>query len=909
MLHAEEVKRLTLQWYAPSLVCLVLIGLCWVAVASILNTTREGQVAAESRHLHNVATIFAEHAASTIRQADALVQSLKGDIESDLAMGSKELRIPLGKYGLGINSKPVERLMLVDAEGWLVETSIYGHATLRIDLSDRPHIKIHREKMFPGLHIGVPLVSRVTNRSSLYLTRRINAPDGSLGGIAGAVVDPGILSDMYGSVTLGTDAAVFLVGTDGVVRAKVGDAEDKFSQALSTGYWRDLVKSPPAGPFVAHIGKSEQLVDVVPVAGYPLRAVVWLSKADYLRAYYEEQRRLLMIGALATGLLVLAGGAIAGLQFRSNAAFRSLVEAEVQNRHINSKLAVNIDRLESMSENLSIGLCMFDGAGNLVVCNDKFLKMYDLPVEIREREASFSEVVRLCVDNGFWAHGAGDSPADNPEPTHWGRIIEGTSNRSVYDLVDDRSIVVTRQRMATGGWVFTHEDITERRKKDRQIEMLALSDPLTALANRTRLLGELQSVLKAKKDAEGEDQEDFALLLLDLDHFKQVNDSLGHPVGDKLLVMVAERIKQTCRDGDVVARLGGDEFAVIAKKLAVSTSASTLATRLIHEVSQPYLVGSHELIIGVSIGVAMGNSNTTAEALMQDADVALYRAKAEGRNSYRIFAQQMMLQVQQRRLLETELRTAVATNQFEPFFQPIASTATGMPVGYEALARWHHPMKGIIMPGDFVDAAEETGLISPIGAQLFRDACRAMQRAPRGTFLSINISPVQLRNSDFVEKAMRLLRSEGLPPDRLQIEITEAVVLRDDAITQHNLLALRQAGIRIAVDDFGVGYSSLSYLKEYPFDTVKIDKSFTSSVTDNGRGFAIVKAIVDLAQAIGMDVTAEGVETEQQFMQLKSIGCSKVQGYLFGRPATSDILFGQCADLEEDEASSGRIVA
>jgi len=357
-----------------------------------------------------------------------------------------------------------------------------------------------------------------------------------------------------------------------------------------------------------------------------------------------------------------------------------------------------------------------------------------------------------------------------------------------------------------------------------------------------------------------------------------------------------------------VARLGGDEFAIIARDLSSTQDAGRLAARLIQEVSQPYVVVGHEVVIGVSIGIALSHQfGTTPEGLMQDADVALYRAKAEGRNSYRVFAQQMMVEIRERRSLEMELRTAVADNQIQAYLQPIARTACGSAVGFEALARWNHPEKGLIMPSDFIEAAEETGLISTIGAQLLRQACQAMQLASPEAFLSINISPVQLRQNDFVERFLRVLQEEKLSPERLQIEITEAVVLRDDAITQHNLLALRHSGMRIAVDDFGMGYSSLSYLKEYPFDTVKIDKSFTGGVTDNGRGLAIVKAIVDLAQAIGMDVTAEGVETEEQYLQLKKIGCSKVQGYLFGRPIPAQEVFRrgtlELSDVASDEHS------
>lgn len=890
MLQARLKNKLSAQWCVPSIVCIVLISLFWIAVALILSNTRKVQIAAESRHLHNVAMIFAEHAASTIGQADAMLRSLQSDVEADISEGDNELKIGKSKYGLGPGTRPVERLVLIDPNGRLVASSSHGGDLPSIELKENEYSAPHLYTPDSGLHIGTPFISKLTSKWSFFLTRRIEAPGGGIGGVAGAVLNPEILSEMYGTVTLGEDAVVILVGDDGIIRAKVGADGGPIGGALDSQEWKGLLALPLSSPMVSPtLMSSEKMIDVVDVVGYPLRVVVGLSRNDYLAAYHLEERRLVSIGALATVFLALVSGLFAALQLRSNAAFQALVSAEHSNRLINSKLAINNDRFQAMAEHLRVGLCMFDGAGNLVVCNEKFLKMYGLPVEIRYREASLKEVVLLCVDNGYWATRSDDETNDNSEPGYWGHPHEEESNRKVYDLVDGRSILVTRQSMNAGGWVFTHEDITERRKKDLQIELLALSDSLTSLANRPRLLRELDGAVAGS-------EENFALLLLDLDHFKSVNDSLGHPVGDKLLIEVAERIKRTCRDGDLVARLGGDEFAIIAKDLSSTEDVCGLAARLIHEVSQPYVVIEHELVIGVSIGIALYHGyGATSEGLMQDADVALYRAKAEGRNAYRVFAQQMMVQIKERRSLEMELRTAIAEGQFEPYFQPIARTRCGTAVGYEALARWHHPEKGLIMPSDFIDAAEETGLIAPIGKQLLRQACLAMQMAPEKAFLSINISPVQLRQNDFVERFLRVLEEGNLSPARLQIEITEAVVLRDDAITQHNLLALRHSGMRIAVDDFGMGYSSLSYLKEYPFDTVKIDKSFTGGVTDNGRGLAIVKAIVDLARAIGMDVTAEGVETEEQHLQLRSIGCNKVQGYLFGRPVPANEIFGSGA--------------
>lgn len=901
MLQRRLENKPSVLWCVPSIVCIVLIGLCWTALALILANTKKAQIAAESRHLHNVAMIFSEHASSTIGQADAMLRSLQSDVEAGFSEGRTELTIGKPKYGLESISRPVERLVLFDPDGRLVASSTHDADLPNIHVPDEEPAGQLSASQKSGLHIGKPVVSKMTSRWSLYLTRRIAAPGGATAGIAGAELNLEVLSDMYGSVTIGEDAVVMLVGADGVIRAKVGEDGGEIGGRLDTPEWKKLLRLTLSRPIVSPtLMSSEKMIDVVRVAGYPLRVVVGLSRDDYLAAYYLAERRLVSIGALATVFLALVAGLFAALQLRSNAAFQSLVSAEQNNRLINKTLAVNNDRFQAMAEHLRIGLCMFDGAGNLVVCNDNFLKMYGLPVEIRSREASLKEVVLICVDNGYWALRSDDENSDNSEPIYWGRSNE-EANRKVYDLIDGRSILVNRQGMNTGGWVFTHEDITERRKKDLQIELLALSDSLTSLANRVRLLRELEAAVASS-------DKNFALLLLDLDHFKSVNDSLGHPVGDKLLIEVAERIKRTCRDIDLVARLGGDEFAIIARDLSSSQDAGRLAARLIYEVSQPYVVNGHELVVGVSIGIALGRRfGATSEGLMQDADVALYRAKGEGRNSYRVFAQQMMVQIRERRSLEMELRTAVAENHIQAYFQPIARTACGSAVGFEALARWNHPEKGLIMPSDFIEAAEETGLISTIGAQLLRQACLAMQMASPEAFLSINISPVQLRQNDFVERVLRVLEEENLSPERLQIEITEAVVLRDDAVTQHNLLALRHSGMRIAVDDFGMGYSSLSYLKEYPFDTVKIDKSFTGGVTDNGRGLAIVKAIVDLAQAIGMDVSAEGVETEEQYAQLKRIGCSKVQGYLFGRPIPAHEVFRKGAlaypEVTSDELS------
>jgi diguanylate cyclase (GGDEF)-like protein len=385
-------------------------------------------------------------------------------------------------------------------------------------------------------------------------------------------------------------------------------------------------------------------------------------------------------------------------------------------------------------------------------------------------------------------------------------------------------------------------------------------------------------VIRAKRG------ERLAVLCLDLDRFKSVNDTLGHPIGDRLLIAAADRLRQCVRDNDIVARLGGDEFAIVQTGSAEPTDATTLAARLIETISTPYELDGHQVVVGLSIGIAVApNDGLDPDQLLKNADIALYRAKADGRGTYRFFEPEMDARMQARRTLELDLRKASANGEFELFYQPQVDVQTRRINGFEALLRWHHPQRGMVTPSDFIGLAEDTGLIVPLGAWVLQQACTEAATWPRDIKVAVNLSPVQFKSKNLLPVIVSALAKSGLSPGRLELEITESVLLQDSDATLTMLHQMRDLGLKISMDDFGTGYSSLSYLRKFPFDKIKIDQSFIREMSGNDS-LAIVRAVTAMGTSLGIVTTAEGVETFEQFEQLKLEGCNEVQGYLFSPP-------------------------
>jgi diguanylate cyclase (GGDEF)-like protein len=541
------------------------------------------------------------------------------------------------------------------------------------------------------------------------------------------------------------------------------------------------------------------------------------------------------------------------------------------------KLKATNVRLDAALDNMSQGLCLYDSANRLMVFNRRFCEIFELPADRLRPGVAFRDVLELSIAAG--AH-PGKSAADLiAEQAEF--VSQHAIGAYHQELSRGRVVAIVHQPMPDGGWVATYEDVTERRRSEARIAFMARHDALTGLPNRT-LFGEKieEAVAGVAREGGG-----FAVLCLDLDRFKQVNDTLGHHVGDELLRAVAQRLRYCVREGDTVSRLGGDEFAIVQPKIDRPEAAARTAHEIIEILSAPYDVAGHRITIGASIGIALAPSDGAASGkLLKSADVALYRAKADGRGTWRFFEAEMDARLQARRSLELDLRDALEREEFEVHYQPVYDLDHDRISGFEALVRWRHPTRGLIMPAEFITLAEEIGLIIPIGEWVLRRACAEASAWPAHIILAVNVSAAQFTGLTLIQTVKDALADSGLPARRLELEVTESVLLADNVATLAILHMLRDLGIRVAMDDFGTGYSSLSYLRAFPFDKIKIDQSFVRDITaDDGPG-AIVRAILTLSACLAMRTTAEGVETYEQLKWLRDEGCDEVQGYYFSRP-------------------------
>ena len=543
-----------------------------------------------------------------------------------------------------------------------------------------------------------------------------------------------------------------------------------------------------------------------------------------------------------------------------------LLERKRQLEQVNLHLDVALN-------NMTHGLCMFDGEQRLIICNGRYTLMYGLPEPLTRPGTNLLQILKFRSDTG--------SLAESPQVSMTEGVghRSGSSRHSIEELPDGRIISIAHQPMPDGGWVAVHADITERRQAEARIEHLARHDQLTNLPNRVFFRAELDEAVARLKRGKC-----FAVHCIDLDRFKIINDTLGHPVGDELLRSVSDRLRDCLETSDFAARLGGDEFAVVQSNVERPEDCSNLARRIIDVVSAPYDIEGHQLEIGASIGIAIAlGKDANADQLLKNADLAMYRAKADGRGAYRIFEPEMDARIQARREMERNLRHALDSGEIELYFQPIVNSSRGV-VAFEVLVRWFHPRDGEIPPSKFIPLAEENGLIGPLGEWIFRSACAEATKWPNEISVAVNLSSAQIKFGNVGRVILSALANSGLAASRLEIEITESVLLDNDTKTIALFNQLRTLGVRVALDDFGTGYSSLSYLRNLPVDKIKIDQSFIRDVVEKQEARAIVKAIVSLANALNIGVVAEGVETAQQWEIVRAEGCQQVQGYFLSRP-------------------------
>jgi diguanylate cyclase (GGDEF)-like protein len=578
---------------------------------------------------------------------------------------------------------------------------------------------------------------------------------------------------------------------------------------------------------------------------------------------------------------VLADRRLANRTRRFEEIISQLSQAQAQVEGSQRELQEQKFRLDTAINNMGDGLCMFDAEKRLVLCNDRYAKMYRLPPELLRAGTPHHEIIKHRITSGILKGATSDDAAKLVISTLGALPADATSSR-VDELTDGRLICVTRQPMANGGWVATHVDVTEQRRSEAKIVYMAQHDALTDLPNRALLQERLERALTITRGQGA----NLAVLMLDLDRFKEVNDTLGHPAGDTLLQAVATRLRECVRETAFIARLGGDEFAIIEYVTNPAAEAAVLAEKICLALGEPFDLGDHQVTTTTSIGIAIApDDGDDSEKILKSADLALYSAKNGGRGTFRFFEPELDQRMHARRNLERDMHSALVNDEFELHYQPFVDISSGEICGCEALLRWHHPERGLVMPAEFIPLAEETGLIVPIGEWVLRTACAEAVKWPADLRIAVNLSPAQFRSKKLVPVVLDALATSGIAAQRLELEVTETVIMHDSEAVFAALIQLRELGVRIALDDFGTGYSSLSFLQRFSFDKIKIDRSFVnelSGANEESRQFA--RAVVRFAVSLGKTTTAEGVETNEQLDILRTEACVEMQGYYFSRP-------------------------
>jgi diguanylate cyclase (GGDEF)-like protein len=605
-----------------------------------------------------------------------------------------------------------------------------------------------------------------------------------------------------------------------------------------------------------------------------------LSSFALIAVLYWHNRLLRQAHEEVNGLVIdlrHTGGQLAAANQRARQAVE---EVKFQNQVLQtreSELNLQNARFDAALNNMSQALCMADGDQRLIVCNVRFLELFALSAEMVKPATPMAEVFHAMASSERYGSKLIEAIRDDQQAL----VFAHSPGHFLQETPDGPALTVSHQPMGGGGWVATYEDVTEHRHAEARIRFMAHHDGLTGLPNRVLFRDQMAAMLSEPV----RNFERLAVLCLDLDAFKNVNDTLGHPVGDALLQRVAKRLRRCLRAEDVVARLGGDEFAILQRTAGQPDQTALLAQRIVETVGRPYDIDGQRAIVGVSIGIDIAaEPGTNPDLMLKNADIALYRAKAEGRGTYRFFIPEMTRYMQERRTMELDLREAMARQELEVYYQPIFNLAANAVRGFEALLRWRHASQGMISPAQFIPLAEELGLIHEIGEWMLYQACQEAACWPNGIKVAVNLSPVQFRSEKLASAIALALSRSGLAANRLELEITETVLLQESEKVLATLHGLRQIGVRIALDDFGTGYSSLSYLRSFPFDKLKIDQSFVREMATRQDCWLIVKAVTDLASQLGITTTAEGVETVEQLERIRQAGCAEAQGYYFDRP-------------------------
>jgi len=830
---------------------------------------RERALRNSERELENTVLLLARHFDQQLEDFQVVQKDLIAFMRSSGIATAENYKRRMSGHDIHLMLKSkIEALSYVggvnvfDAEGNLINASA-GWPMPTVNVADRPYFRTFRSSPQSPEMLVEPVYSRITGVWTTVIARKITGPKGEFLGAIGRGIETINFERFFATVALGPGASIAMLHSDGTLLARYPHVADMIGQNLKTGPAAqrqvfELARS--TSRLTSLIDGEDRLISSRALTNFPIVIVATTTMSAALADWREQ-----------IGILI----AIAGLSVLAIAALLLVVVRKLSHQHRASKQRLSLEkqRLDTAVNNMTQGLLLFDATQHLVICNRRYLEMYGLSAEIVKPGCSFRDVIAHRKDMGSFV-GDIDQYLEVVLRDIWHR------NAMVISTPDGRSIQVVNEPVPDGGWLATHEDITERRRAEERITHLAHYDALTELPNRTlfheRLKRELSHAAPGRQ---------LAVLYIDIDEFKSVNDSLGHMIGDELLKSVAASLAACARKSDFVARLGGDEFAIIQTGIDDIDDVMMLVSRIFQAIRSPYQCLGHQVTTDASIGIAMApRDGSDIDQILKNADLAMYAAKAAGRRTYRFFETDMEAEVRARRSLEMDLRQALVDGGFEVYYQPCLGLQTNAITGCEALVRWRHPQRGMISPAEFIPLAEDTGLINQLGEWVLTTACREAVSWPGNIRLAVNVSPVQFRSGTLALKVMAALAESGLAASRLELEITEAVLIRDDEAALAVLHDLRSIGVRIALDDFGTGYSSLSYLQRFPFDKIKIDRCFITDIAEPEGSSSIVQAVVTIAADRRMTTTAEGVETEQQRDLLRELGCSEMQGYLFSPP-------------------------
>ena len=778
------------------------------------------------------------------------------------------------------NMAQVSGLAAIDSTGRRMN-STYSDPLPNSDVSDRDYFQFLASHDDPGLFISERLNGRIGGTPIVLVARRMNGSNGSFLGVVAAAIDLEHITAFYRAITTQPGQVITLLRRDGQVLARYPDVTHEVGDRMPVASpWYRLVAD--GGGFYSspgYLGGLRALVSVHPLTAYPFVVDVSLKTDVALAAWRHGAIMLCLAGVAASLGFALLSWKITALfrrQEQQNAALRRTAEAL---RDSEARAAQKSHLLQTTLEHMDQGLIMIGNDRRVPVCNHRAMELLDLPEELMTQCPTWDDVLAYQWRVDEFA----GTDAEFQEFVRRSLLLDGPL---IYDRErpNGRVLEVRTTPLPDGEAVRTYTDITERKRAERRVEYLAYHDALTGLANRALLNDRLSQTIEHAKRGDVS----FAALALDLDRFKTINDTYGHDAGDAALMEIAERLRRAVRTTDTVARVGGDEFLVLQAAPTQPDSAVELAQRLVDALSQPLEVAGNQVVTGTSIGIALYPSDgDTAAALLKAADIAMYHAKTDGRGVVRLFEPEMDRLLSWRGVIERDLRVAIGTDQLTLHFQPQFSCAAGVVTGLEALLRWRHPVRGDIPPNMFIPVAEESRLISGLSAWALESACAAAASWPAPHTVAVNLSGAQFRDGDLAAKVAAVLRRTGLAAGRLEFEVTESMLISHPEEALRELRALKQMGVHISLDDFGTGYSNLGYLSRFPFDRIKIDKSFVRALGTDPSALPIVQAIIAMGRSLNLVVTAEGVETEQQLRILRDQQCDEMQGFLLGRPIPS----------------------